>query len=1110
MIKEFNFTINIIKLRMNLFFSKNTLLAGLCIVALSGYSSSLYAGNSTLPEPTAVQQTKKITGTVSDAMGPVIGASVVIKGTTNGVATDFDGNFTLNASQGQILVVSYIGYITKEVKIGAKSNYDIFLEEDKKVLDEVVVVGYGTMKKSDLAGASSSMDESKVKGSIITNLDQAFAGRVAGVTSMATSGAPGSATSIRVRGQATINSNAEPLYVIDGVIWNKTSSSSSEAGLGNALGNGANNTVSPLSAINPADIVSMEILKDASATAIYGAQGSNGVVLITTKHGKTGDAKFTYDGMIAWNRQNKRIDMLNLREFAEFYNDMVYQGMATANPIMSDPSLLGKGTNWQDAIFRTAFQHSHQISAQGGTDAVKYYISGNYMDQDGTLIGSNFNRYGARVNLDAQLKRWLKVGLNASFSSTDQRLLKADQDEGVITYALTKMPDVAIYDMYGNYTSVSREGDNSPNPVAQALANDILRKQNMLTGNVFADISFMKNLVWHTEIGYSFNWDRGEVFEPTLDFGNWKRTKNSMSLQKTTGSFIQFKNYLTYNGNIGKHSFSAMLGQECWESKWDYLSGSSTGLESNDIHNVKLGQSDSYNINSGYGSSSMASFFTRETYNYDDRYLLTYTFRRDGSSNFGPNRRWGSFHSAAVAWRFNNESFIKKYTEKWLSNGKVRIGWGQTGNANIGGGRWTATLDKMSTGLGEAQKPHGLANREVHWEKQEQWNIGLDLGFLNNKFNLTLDWYRKVSDEMLMKMQLASYMGTSGNASSALTAPWGNFGKIKNTGFEITLNTHPIATKNFSWDSEFEISWNTNELVALSGTTNAAIQGFGQWSDPISRSDIGQPLFQFYGYVTDGVYTSYEDIENSAKPVSYQGSNKYDHYNTVWVGDIKYKDLNEDGIIDEKDQTYIGNPMPKYTFGWTNTFRYKDFDLSIFINGSVGNKVFNYLRRSLDGMKNVWGNQAATVKDRSQITPIDPNKDYSAGYQGHNANLVWHWYDDIDNVQVVNPNSLPAARINDPNNNIRISDRYIEDASYVRLKNITLGYTLPKNICKKLYVDNVRLYCNIQNLLTITGYDGYDPEVGASTADAQGYVYGLDNGRYPSPTVYSFGVNLTF
>lgn len=999
--------------------------------------------------------------------------------------------------------------------MNGKNTFTIVLKEDNQTLNEVVVVGYGTMKKSDLAGATGSMDEKKMKGSIITNLDQSLGGRVAGVTSMATSGAPGSSTSIRVRGQATINAGAEPLYVVDGVIWNNSNSSGSSVGLGDALGNGSVSTVSPLSSLNPSDIVSMEVLKDASATAIYGAQGANGVVLITTKRGKAGEAKFTYDGMVAWQRQGKRIDMLNLREFAEYYNDMASQGMVYKDDRFSDPSVLGKGTNWQDAIFRTALQHQHQVSAQGGSEKIKYYVSGNYMDQDGTIIGSEFKRYGARVNLDSQLKSWLKLGLSATYSNTDQRLLKADQEDGVITYALTTRPDTPIYDINGGYTSISQQGVSNPNPVALALMDDILYNQNLLTGNVFAEVTPIKNLVWHTEVGYSFNWDRGEVFKPTVDLGSWTRTKNYNSIQKSTGSFVQFKNYLTYNGSFGKHSFTAMLGQECWKSKWDSARTEAQDLPTNTVHNPSLGDPSTFKINNGFGTSAMASFFTRETYNFDDRYLLTYTFRRDGSSNFGPNNRWGSFHSVAGAWRFSNEAFVRNVAGKWLSNGKLRIGWGQTGNANIGGGKWSSDMSSIGTGLGTSYRPLRIANLDVHWEKQEQTNIGLDLGLFHDKLGITVDVYKKVSNDMLMPMQLPSYMGTSGNTSSALAAPFGNFGSIENKGLEITINAHPISTKNFSWDSEFEISWNKNKLTKLSGTSSAAILGVGQWNDVVSKSDVGQPLFQFFGYVTDGVYTSYEDIENSPKPVSYGGSNGYNKYNTVWVGDVKYKDISgpdgvPDGKIDENDRTYIGNPMPKYTFGWTNTFRYKDFDLSIFVNGSVGNKVYNYIRMKLDNMKSVWANQAATVINRSQITPINPNKDYSNGYLGHNATTVYHWYDDIDNVQVLNPTNIPAAHLNDPNENSRVSDRYIEDGSYLRIKNITLGYTFPKQWIKNLGLENVRLSCNIQNLWTITGYKGYDPEIGASTSDTNGYVYGLDNGRYPSPTVYSFGLNVTF
>lgn len=1060
----------------------------------------------------------KITGVVKDSTGePIIGASVTIKGAQGvGAVTDIDGNFSLTVPSGKKqLLVSYIGFTPQTVDVNGKNTFTIVLKEDNQTLNEVVVVGYGTMKKSDLAGATGSMDEKKMKGSIITNLDQSLGGRVAGVTSMATSGAPGSSTSIRVRGQATINAGAEPLYVVDGVIWNNSNSSGSSVGLGDALGNGSVSTVSPLSSLNPSDIVSMEVLKDASATAIYGAQGANGVVLITTKRGKAGEAKFTYDGMVAWQRQGKRIDMLNLREFAEYYNDMASQGMVYKDDRFSDPSVLGKGTNWQDAIFRTALQHQHQVSAQGGSEKIKYYVSGNYMDQDGTIIGSEFKRYGARVNLDSQLKSWLKLGLSATYSNTDQRLLKADQEDGVITYALTTRPDTPIYDINGGYTSISQQGVSNPNPVALALMDDILYNQNLLTGNVFAEVTPIKNLVWHTEVGYSFNWDRGEVFKPTVDLGSWTRTKNYNSIQKSTGSFVQFKNYLTYNGSFGKHSFTAMLGQECWKSKWDSARTEAQDLPTNTVHNPSLGDPSTFKINNGFGTSAMASFFTRETYNFDDRYLLTYTFRRDGSSNFGPDNRWGSFHSVAGAWRFSNEAFVRNVAGKWLANGKLRIGWGQTGNANIGGGKWSSDMSSIGTGLGTSYRPLRIANLDVHWEKQEQTNIGLDLGLFHDKLGITVDVYKKVSNDMLMPMQLPSYMGTSGNTSSALAAPFGNFGSIENKGLEITINAHPISTKNFSWDSEFEISWNKNKLTKLSGTSSAAILGVGQWNDVVSKSDVGQPLFQFFGYVTDGVYTSYEDIENSPKPVSYGGSNGYNKYNTVWVGDVKYKDISgpdgvPDGKIDENDRTYIGNPMPKYTFGWTNTFRYKDFDLSIFVNGSVGNKVYNYIRMKLDNMKSVWANQASTVINRSQITPINPNKDYSNGYLGHNATTVYHWYDDIDNVQVLNPTNIPAAHLNDPNENSRVSDRYIEDGSYLRIKNITLGYTFPKQWIKNLGLENVRLSCNIQNLWTITGYKGYDPEIGASTSDTNGYVYGLDNGRYPSPTVYSFGLNVTF
>ena len=432
---------------MDFNYSKVTLLAACLTLTMLGHSPRVLADITNNVAP-AAQQTRKITGRVTDGRESIIGATVRVKGTTNATVTDLDGNFSLDAPQGATLEISYIGYAPKEVKASGQGPLNIVLSEDNNTLNEVVVVGYGVMKKSDVSGASVTMDEKKLRGSIVTSLDQTLQGRAAGVTAISTSGAPGTSSSIRVRGQATINANAEPLYVIDGVIIQGSGASGSSLGLGDALGNGKVSTVSPLSTINPNDIVSMEILKDASATAIYGAQGANGVVLITTRRGKAGEAKFTYDGMAAWSRQGKRLQVMNLQEFADYYNDFVTTGQinpADADKHFADPSLLGKGTNWQDAIFRTALQHSHQISAQGGSEKVQYYVSGNYMSQEGTLIGSKFDRLGMRAYLDAQLKSWLKLGMSVNFSNTNDDLKLADSDAGIINYSLTTPPDIQIY-----------------------------------------------------------------------------------------------------------------------------------------------------------------------------------------------------------------------------------------------------------------------------------------------------------------------------------------------------------------------------------------------------------------------------------------------------------------------------------------------------------------------------------------------------------------------------------------------------------------------------------------------------------------------------------------
>ena len=446
----------------------------------------------------------------------------------------------------------------------------------------------------------------------------------------------------------------------------------------------------------------------------------------------------------------------------------------------------------------------------------------------------------------------------------------------------------------------------------------------------------------------------------------------------------------------------------------------------------------------------------------------------------------------------------------WLSNGKLRLGWGQTGNANIGGYKWGSAMSTMDTGLGMSYRPANMANLDIQWETQEQLNVGLDLGFFNGDLGLTIDWYKKLSKNMLMPMTLPSIMGTGGNGSSALAAPWGNYGDIENTGIEFTINAHPVPTKDFSWDTELNFSTNKNKVKSLAG--GVALVGNGQWTDVVTRSAEGEELYAFYGYKTDGVYTSFDDLVNS--PVDMRSNSNpvvtnadgtkswsknpgdYNPKTTTYVGDVKYVDVNGDGIIDENDKTKIGSAMPKWTFGWNNTFRYKNFDLTVFINGSIGNKVGNYMKMKLSHMNSPWQNQLADCINHALLAPA-------------NGVAAENWYYDISNVVVANPDcTYPRASINDPNDNDAWSDRYIEDGSYVRLKSLTLGYTFDKQLIKKLGLTNLRLTLNATNLLTITGYDGYDPEIGASTASSN--VYGLDNGRYPAPTSFTFGLNVSF
>lgn len=1058
---------------------------------------------------------KTVSGTVVDEQGQTLpGVNVMEKGTTNGTITDIDGKYSLNVGNNSTLEFSYIGYENVEINASNGTTFNVTLTEDTKQIDEVVVVGYGTMKKSDVSGSSITVGASDIEGFVGSGIDQALQGKAAGVQITANSGQPGGGMQVQIRGAATLNAkDAQPLYVVDGVPLQNVVSGGLDYGLN--IGNGAVGSFSGVSNLNPEDIESMEVLKDASATAIYGSRAANGVVLITTKQGKKGKVQFNYSGSTGWQTQVERLDVLDLGEYAR-YKSAMYSELDLANPDTHylDYTLLGSGTNWQDAVFRTAFMHNHQLSASGGTDRVRYYLSAGYYDQDGTVIGTNFNRFTTRVNLDADVTDWLKVGTNTSYATSNDKLVMNNSTDGIISLASWSAPDIPVYDANGNYATSVRDGYSFENPVAKALdvENKLARKN--IDATFYAEMRFMKELSLRSEYSTSNLFTNSYAFTPTYDYGNVKNTVNTCTQGKYENRYWQVKNYLTYTNTFAElHSLTAMFGQETSEWSYENVQASNSGLSSNYLHQADLGTG-TPTISTGKGSGARVSMFGRFFYGFNSRYNMTYTYRRDGSSNFGPDKRWGNFHSVSASWKFSDEPFMK-FAENVMNNGRLRIGWGQVGNDNLPGYAWGSYGESQDVGQnGKGYLVRRIPNTEVSWETQESWNLGIDLNFLHDRFQFVFELYKKTSKNMLMTMQLPSYMGTEGNDSYIIHAPSGNFGEMSNKGFEITFNSTNINKKGFQWTTNFQFSKNVNELVSLEGSGSTAFYGRPQWDgvgDYIAITEAGRSLYQFYGYVTDGLYQNYEDLVNSPRPENTEISR-----NGVWIGDVKYKDLDGDGVITAADQTIIGDPNPDFTFGLTNTFTYKGFELSIFVNGSYGNDVFNYNKLTLTGMSSQWMNQLTDVLDHAVLVQKDASVTYPRTITIPNAagtatitKEVYNWKDDPTNVVIQNSGTdVPRMVLGDPANNDRHSDRYIEDGSFIKIKSISLGYNIPKKYTKMIKVNSAKVYCSVSNLHTFTKYTGMDPEIGVSQTTA--YVSGVDIGRYPSPRIFTIGLNLQF
>ena len=1016
-----------------------------------------------------------VKGIVNDTYGPIVGASVVQKGTSNGIVTDLDGAFTLSVPKNATIVVSFIGYKTQEVAANGKQPLHILLKEDTEMLEEVVVVGYGQMKRSDLTGSVVSVNDAAIKKSIPTSIDQVLQGRAAGVQIQANSGTPGASSSIRIRGINSLNATNQPIFVIDGVIVDATSD---------------DDTSNPLSSINPSDIVSMDILKDASATAIYGARASNGVIMITTRRGKAGEATITYDGFVGWQEMPNKIEVMNLQEYARHHNLRADEQIVSHSSQFINPDLLGEGTDWQDELFRKALMTSHNLSFTGGSEKVTYAFSAGYMTQDGIALGSGFKRLTMRGNIDAQMKSWLKGGIN--FSMTDSKQ-EVGADNNIIMTALQSQPSVAITSADGSYDGPDDQW-MPDNPVALANIRENNNKKLNFRISSYLEATLYKGLTFKTEISTDYNLNKYYFYEPDYKFGVKVNSTRTGRWTKTDTKYWSWRNILTYNQTFAKkHNVNVMIGQEMSENHWETQVSNATGYVSNSAQDPSAGN---LSLSSGTGlqnNNSILSYFGRAFYSYDDRYLLTATIRRDGSSKFAEGNRWGWFPSAALAWKVSNESFLKD--NPVINNLKLRVGWGATGNQNVQDWACISLLSTKSTPWGTGVLNGNTANPDLKWETTYSTNIGLDLNLFDNRVEFIADFYYKKTKDMLMQIALPAFMGSAGYG--AATNPWGNIGSLENKGVELTLNTVNIDTKGFQWRSNFVFSLNRNKVLEMDTETGSLPYDLQIGSDKstVTNSVAGKPIGQFWGYKVIGRFNEptdfyYKDADGNIKEVARPENQSIDKSQT-WLGDYIFEDINGDGVIDNKDQTFIGNPEPKFTYGIGNTFSWKGFDLTIFFSGSYGNDVLNYNRRYLEQS----GSNSNLIKNVGYaiVEKIDPNGP-----------------DDFRNYHVTggDPDSPRLYTASAKNMNWRVSDRYVEDGSYIRLQNISLSYTLPKKWLRNTPLSNVKAYINLQNVYTWTKYKGYDPEVGNLYGNA--LYNGVDYGRYPSPRIYTFGMNVSF
>lgn len=994
------------------------------------------------PITSAAQQAKNITGTVLDNSGePIIGANVVVKGTTNGTITDMDGNFSIEADAKATLNISYIGYLPKEIVVGNEKSIRILLTEDTKTLDEVVVIGYGTQKKADLTGAVANVSTEKLNTQSNVNIGQALQGKIAGVDIVSQGGAPGQSSRIMVRGIGTLN-NANPLYIVDGMY------------------------MSNMDNLNPNDIESIDVLKDASSAAIYGSRAANGVIIVTTKSGTNTEGKPIIDASANLGVQSpsKYLDMLGASDWARLTT--VSRAAIGKEPLEMAQDLQSKESNdWQRLMMGPALMQNYNLTVRGGTKYFTYYTGLGYVNQDGTVKGTNYQRYNAQFK--SEYKRgWFTFGNNVVMSTQQNNPLFGFSRGGYQGIILQSIPTLAQYDPTnekGGYGKVYGDATDIPNPLGILDENLTRRTWNGYNAyvNLYAEIKLPFGLKYRLNATPDFSLERNTTYENVYDFGLRNNAVSSMKDDKKTSNNLLIENLLSFDQTFGKHKVSALLGYSYQNYHSRYIMASGKGMPDG-IYEVGAATQD--RMNDAYSSeSALTSIISRVFYSYDNRYLLTATYRRDGSSKFAKNNRYGHFPSVSAGWNVAQERFMENLN--WLDQLKIRGGYGVLGNQEIDNYMYTSVVTSNinypdgNGGLISGAFPKDFANPAIKWEETAMTNVGIDLAFLNTRLTVTADWYQKNTKDILLKVPIPVSTGGAND-------PVRNAGKIKNTGVEWTIGWNDATSKDFSYGITFTGNAMDNEVIAM-GDANQVIEGgTNRLNVPTTRTLAGYPIGGFWLIPTEGLFQNQAEVDTYTKDGNLIQPN-------AKPGDIRFKDSNGDGKITDTDREYYGSPFPTVTLGLNFNMAYKGFDLLLGLQGVFGNKIYNATKLDLEGV-NKGTNFLATTLD--YWTPENPNASH--------PRLVW----------------------DDPNQNSRPqSDRYLEDGSFFRLRNVQLGYTFPNRFFQDK-IQKLRVYMNAENVFTATGYSGYSPDINSGDATSRGF----DNFVYPTNRVFMLGFNLSF